>query len=350
MGGDHHHAVGAAAALHFGGDAVQQPLLGGGQTLEHLAETAGVGPLGHHGGHGGGGGVVGVLVAGDVDAAGAGLVDHVQQLLGLAPQALGHDLQVGDVQVGAGMLGDVQHLLHGFKHPGTLVADVDGQDGIVLFQHTGQALQLLGLGEGAGGIDQAQGHAEGALGQFLIQPLLQGRLLLRRGGTVVEAHNGAAQGAVAGQDAVVGAGTVGLDGGGIVGGVQQGDLQTVGGELEVSEEVVVQRRAALGRGGQNGDAAVAAKLKGDALLQLGLHIELHQRADIGVGVDVQKAGGDDFAGGVHHLLGLGLDVRRDGGDAAVLDAHVRLVGRGTGTVNHGSVSDDEIIHGKLPPL
>ena len=62
-------------------------------------------------------------------------------------------------------------------------------------------------------------------------------------------------------------------------------------------------------------------------------------------MDVQETGGNDLAGGVHHLGGFSLDIGLDGGDAAVLHADVGLIGRGFGTVHHGTVADDQIIHG-----
>ena len=72
-------------------------------------------------------GAVGVLIGMDAHALCAGEVDLVQQFLGPSPLRLTHQLEVRDLEPDAGLAGDGDHLVEGFKHTGVLVAHVDGQ-------------------------------------------------------------------------------------------------------------------------------------------------------------------------------------------------------------------------------
>ena len=222
---------------------------------------------------------------------------------------------------------------------------MDGEQGVVLLQHLGQLHQLLPLAEGAGGIDQPQGHTEGARLQLPLQQVLQLLHLLRFRVPVHKAHHRPPQGAVAHQLAVVGGAAVVRHHPGVL--LQAGHSQlgqAPGGQLQLAEEVAADLVPALRRAGQDGDAAVAGDLGGDALVQLALRLIVHQGAGVRVSVDVDEAGGHRQSGHVHHLPGLLAALRGDAGDAPLPDADVSGIGLGTLPVHHRAAPQDQIIH------
>ena len=59
---------------------------------------------------------------------------------------------------------------------------------------------------------------------------------------------------------------------------------------------------------------------------------------------------DDFAGSVDDLRGLAVDLTGDAGDLAVLHGQIRAVAGAAGTVQKGSVSNDNIVHHTILPF
>jgi|SRR5687767_7770663 len=93
-----------------------------------------------------------MIVAGSnrtTSAAAAGGVDRREQAIGLAPAVGPAELHVGDLDMDAAMLADVDRLGAGLVHGMGFVADVGGIAGAVGFQHAAEGAQLVALAEAA---------------------------------------------------------------------------------------------------------------------------------------------------------------------------------------------------------
>ena len=128
----------------------------------------------------GGPGGVGIHVAGQVQSLLPGPVQQSQHLGDLAvPVVPAHGLQVGDMHRGLQGPGHLHHLPGGLHHAAALLAHVDG-DGDALPRQGGQGPdQLVGGIEALRRIAQAQGHAQGPVGQSPLQPPVNGGVVLR---------------------------------------------------------------------------------------------------------------------------------------------------------------------------
>jgi hypothetical protein len=158
-----------------------------------------------------------------------------------------------------------------------------------------QLRQLRHVGVHAGHVLQAGGQPDRARVERRLKIAAHRRPLRRIGFAVGQAHRPLAQRAVSGKRCDV-----------------DGDA-AFGHPAQVSRQIVpVQRHpgpiqpAALprelrpGLGQSQREAAVAHDLRGHALRQRGLHARREQHGQVGVGVDVDKAGADEAAGGVDH--------------------------------------------------
>ena len=96
-----------------------------------------------------------------------------------------------------------------------------------------------------------------------------------------------------------------------------------------------------GLAGGEADAAIAHDGGGDAMPGGGRHVAVPDRLGVVVGVDVDEAGGDEFAFGVDFFRAAARD-RADRGDPVADDADVGLARRAAGAVDDGAASDDQI--------
>ena len=129
-----------------------------------------------------GGGVVGIGVAVHRQPAAARGLDLAEEAGGAAPVVDAGELQVGDLHVHAGGLGDRDRLAHGLEAAIGLVAHVGGVGGAAAAEHAGERVDLGGVREVAGRGEQAGGQAPGAAGQRLLQQRLHRRHLGGGGG------------------------------------------------------------------------------------------------------------------------------------------------------------------------
>jgi len=87
-------------------------------------------------------------------------------------------------------------------------------------------------------------------------------------------------------------------------------------------------------------------LRGDALKDFRGQARVDQDGQFLLAEHIDKAGGDDFAGGVDRTLALGGREIADGGDFAVADADVPGVPGGTGAVDDVAIGDDKVEGGR----
>ena len=181
--------------------------------------------------------------------------------------------------------------------------------------HGGHHLrQLPGGGVAARGIDQAAADAEGAL---LHGPRGQTAHLLHlfRGGRLYGvAHNGFTQGAV----------------------THQGGRIDAGPGLFRRGQIV--RHGGIPAGGRHGAAAVAAYIGGDALQDAAFRRGAAQKGAVAVGMDIDKAGSEIQASGVHSLRGFAGQLSQ-GGDTAVLYRQIAVKPGRAGAVHDPGVTD-----------
>ena len=294
-------------ALHVLGHALADDIQRVG-VLDHLAEALHAGgrhPFGQHGGRErGAGGRVGILVARHVQAGCLQFVDFRHHACRVA-LGLAAALEVRDVQVHARFPADPGGFIDGREDLGTLVAHVGGVDAFERRDFAGEFDNLLRVGKAAGGVDQAGGHAEGAVAHRFTDILLHPGHLLGRGFAVGVAHHLLADGAQPDEVANIGAETLGF------------------------------KEFYLVRDGHGAAAAHTAEDGGHAHRQiafvlLGLRL-LHIAVDMGVRVD--EARSHDLALGVDYVVGLAFgDVRLDGRNLAALDQNVRFARLGAGAV------------------
>src|SRR6185437_5878056 len=105
--------------------------------------------------------------------------------------------------------------------------------------------------------------------------------------------------------------------------------------------------AAVGRGRREADPAVAHDHGGDAVPDRRREQRVPGDLPVVVGVDVDEAGRDREAGGVE-LLATGLVDGAHHGEAPVVDGDVAGRRTTTAAVDHGSVPDHQIVHGRPP--
>ncbi len=98
----------------------------------------------------------------------------------------------------------------------------------------------------------------------------------------------------------------------------------------------------------DGEAAVAADDRGDAVQRRRRQRGVPEHLRVEVGVDVDEAGRDDLAGGVDALRRLGVGEVGDGGDAVADDADIGAPTRRVGAVDHVAAGDDDVEHGASP--
>ena len=235
---------------------------------------------------------VGDGVAADVDAA---LPQGVQvgQQAGGGPEHGGPRLHVGHVAGHPGALGHGGDLGHGLGDPLRLVADVAGVDAAEGGDHLAEGDELVQRGVGPGGVGQAAGEADGAVLHGPGGELPHALHLRRRRLAVVPAHGRHPHVPVAHEGGHVGADALVLQAGEVA--VEAGPVA-----LEAAGHGRVQG-AVVGLvvpGRRRRHAAVADDLGGDPLGHGGGGAALHQEGEVGVGVDVDEAGGDEAPGGI----------------------------------------------------
>ncbi len=246
---------------------------------------------------------------------------------------------MGDNYRDARLFANVDRFFHRFHHIVRLATDMGSVAAAVFAHNLSQLHQLLFAGIDGGGVDQAGGHAQVAAFHGLAHPGFHFFQLLWSRLSVAVAHHPAPHIALADVKGDV---------------VSQLHLRN---RLHERMEIVAGffQPFPMLRGqpvcfplhhGGGRRAALAGDFRGDALLQIVVGVGAHQNAVVGMAVVINKARGDDFAGGVDNPTGFLLDRRSDFGDFAVFQRHVRPIAKGAGAVDDCPALDDDIVHNK----
>ena len=110
-----------------------------------------------------------------------------------------------------------------------------------------------------------------------------------------------------------------------------------------------QRVLMLRQHGSKADAAISANRCGHAMREARVEPVIPEELAVIMGVDVDKAGGDDGASCVNFLARCTGD-RADFNDQAVLDRHVSGIARCARAINDGAAANDHIVHVCVPGL
>ena len=110
-----------------------------------------------------------------------------------------------------------------------------------------------------------------------------------------------------------------------------------------------QRLLMLRQHGSKADAAISANRCGHAMREARVEPVIPEELAVIMGVDVDKAGGDDGASCVNFLARCTGD-RADFNDQAVLDRHVSGIARCARAINDGAAANDHIVHVCVPGL
>jgi hypothetical protein len=191
--------------------------------------------------------------------------------------------------------------------------------------------ELGGVGEAARDVLQPRRHAEGAVGEGVLDQGTHGSQLSRVRGTRLVAHDLGPDGAGGCEVPDVQCGAL------VVVGQQVGDGaaggQVLGAGAVDGAEVAGDRLDGPCRGGREGDAVLAQQQRRHALAQAGfLHLEV-VRAAVRVHVGVHEPGRDVAAGDVDPVSGLEVPQPPEGADRAAGDRHVGAEGRSARAVD-----------------
>ncbi len=269
-----------------------------------------------------------IHVGGDVDAFRARRLDARYRVGHLAPVGLARRLEVVNLDRQMRLAPDTRRLVDPFQQRVALGAHVGDIEAAMLAHDTADLDQLLGRDVGIGRIDQRVGDAERAILHRLghhpahRRQLLAGRRPHAHAAGVLAQRPAAQERADVGRHAAFGH-----------------RPQPVAEPLPAASTLdPVRDEAAHGGGdlaegildlaaGRRGRPAFAHDLGRDALRHLREAARVvHQREDA-VAEDVDEAGADDHAGGIHHLAGrIGRQTsgRRDRGDAVAGEGDIAV--------------------------
>ena len=201
-------------------------------------------------------------------------------------------------------------------------------------------------------IHQVGGHAHGAGGHGLVQHTGHLPDLLRGGGAIpgIHPHDGQAQGDVAAVHRVIQRypalfhhGRLVLRPAAPVPG-QRVDKRPLGDIFKEGEYLhdLAAHRLVIGNR-RRGKSAVAHDLGGGAVARQRIEAVVPPHGAIVVGVGFDKPGGDIAAGGVVVSLPRpGCEIGGDFGNHPVADANIGAVGRGAGSIDHGTVTNQQL--------
>ena len=261
-----------------------------------------------------------------------------EQLLRLAPAPGAGELEMRHLDMDAALLADVYGLRHRLVDAVALVAHMARIAPAMRLHHPAERQHLLRLRIAAGRGEQAGGKPERARLQRLGQHLLHVPELGVRGVAVLHAHRHQPQRVVPGlhdgvqrkrRPCVHVAGEVGL-------------LEGQPGRAR--REVVAQHFHPAGQGGRNGEAAIADHLGRHALADLAFRLRVERQGEVGMGVDVDEAGGDGQAVCVDHPFRAARIALLDGLDAPVPERHVGLARGRPGPVHDLAAPDENVVH------
>src|SRR5262249_25907420 len=89
-------------------------------------------------------------------------------------------------------------------------------------------------------------------------------------------------------------------------------------------------------------AAVADDLGGHALPHLAFRLRIDRQHEVGMGLDVDEAGGHGEPAGVDDLVGAAVERRPEGDDAAVRNGEIAAHARRAAAVDQGAAANEDI--------
>src|SRR5262249_4156167 len=302
------------------------------EAREHLLGAAFVGPGGNDRGEVVVAARVWVEVGADVDAVFAGIVHQLDDFVHAPPILLVRDLDVDDLDGDAGAPANVDGFADGIEHPGTLVADVGGEDAVVTLNDLAQFDNLSGGGERIGGTG---GHARQAAGAVLYRLLDQRfhplKLVLCRASMRI-AHDAAPDRPQADEGDDVGGDTGFLDCVEIA--AQRRPFDRLAPDRDARRREFVLIRA--------GGAAFAQDLGSDALHDLAHRLAVFENREIRIRVHIDEARGDDEAADIDlAFTGLEIDLA-ERGDLVPFHREVAVEPRVAGAVHDLPAAQHEI--------
>ena len=281
-----------------------------------------------------------VHVGGHVEALRARRLDQLDRLGHLRPVRPASGLQVADLHRDGRSPPHVDRLRDCRQERVTLASDVAGIEASGLAGGPGQADELVGVREHAGGIDQTGRQTDG--------PLVHGAPDLGRHGPelvgvwlrVARSHDQESDRPVTHQRGDVDrealarqAVEVAPEGGPVPGERRQGE----GGGID---DILPPGR----REGGRARPAVADDLQREPLVDLAVGRRQSGKDEVGVRVHVHEPGRDHAAGGIDHPGRASVGEEVDRLDAVPRDGHIGPARGPTGPVDHGPAPDQDVEH------
>lgn len=259
---------------------------------------------------------------------------------------VGDPEDVGDLGADVVGFGDFDDFADGLAEGVGVAAEVAGEDGVVFAEDFAEFDEFASVAFEPREVLEAGGEADAALVEALVEVAGHDGDFVVGGGAAFEAEGVDADEAVGGEEGGVHEEALALAEGDVFGGGTPCDFlrEVHGGE---GFEVVLDAARVAFADGRQGHAAVAADEGGDALaderLEDGLVVGFVDR-QVGVGVAVDEAWGDDAAGGVDDALRGGAVRLADEGDFIAGNGDVGLVSIRAGSVDYRSVFDEDVEH------
>ena len=314
------------------------------QALEHDLHAALLDPGRQQVAQGITAGSVGVLIDIDLHAALAGGVDLRQQPGGTTPIVGARELEMGDLHVDAAGLADGDGLPHRLEDVIGLIPDVRGIAGAVPLQHATQGDHFLGLGKDPRCREQAGGQPQRASLQGLLQQMLHQGQLVGPGRSILHPHGQESQRIMAHlHDGIHRGGREGVE---IVSEGGFTKLQPGG----AGGQVIAQHLDPSWQRRRGGEAAVAQHFGGDALADLALRPWIQRQGEVGVRVNVDKAGRDHLSGGIDDASALPGLAAVNRHNTSVGDRHIGDTARCAAAIDHFSPTNHQIVHAQLLQL
>jgi hypothetical protein len=249
---------------------------------------------------------------------------------------------VDDLHVNARALAELDRFRDRVEHAVRLVAQMGKVGRAACLQDLAEFDELLAFGVRSGRREQARRHAVGAGVERFDQQPFHVVELVGFGRAVLHPHGHQAKRVVTDQhDAVDRGRRIGPD---VVG---EGGIDEV--EPWRARPQILGERFGLSRQCRRAaEAAMADHLGRDALADFAFRQRHQRQRPVGVGLDVDEAGGDDFVPGVDHARAAGRDIRIDGDDLAVPQRDVGHATLGTCAVHNQSAPDQYLFrHAQL---
>ncbi len=284
----------------------------------------------------GGPGDVGVLVGGDVEPLGAGLLDALDDLVHPAPHVFSGDLQMKNFHRDIGLPSDGERLIQSVKDRAPFAAHVGGVDAAVPGGGVGQRYQFVRPGVVGRGINERTRQPQRTLLHGVFDQALHLGQLFGRGSAVLRAQHHPAHLGGADVAAQIDSGAPALEAGEIAGEVAPIHLHAEAGHERVE---FVQGAIVLG----SGRPAFAGDLGGDALADFAFRGGVDQQVEFRLAQHIDEAGSHHQAGRINHPASRGPAQVAASHDAVAAHGHILPRPRIPAAVHQPAAHDQQVI-------